>query len=227
MRHRRRHALTLLELLVVVGIVAILSTVGFVHVQLAQTRAKVGAALANTRTVSHALEAYAVDHNSYPPALPRYPGDPLGVLADHQLAALTTPVAYLTSAEAMRDPFGQVRVQVFQTDVSGAGGQSGDFPRLQPPNPQRSLLYFHYPSLAARFGEAALGLNAAGVISIGPDQRDSMGAYALLPPDVFRHLFFFTPFSHPLDTIYDPTNGTVSEGDLGCFAGCNICLQGR
>lgn len=232
MMRRRNKALTLIELLIVVGIIAILAAVGLVNFLEAQTRARVSAALGHTRAIAHALEAYAVDRNTYPPTMPRYPNDPLGLLADHQLTGLTTPISYLNSTAAMRDPFGQVRLQVFQTSLTTFGAPpslqvQNDFPRLQPPNPERSLLYFHYPSLAARSGIEALRASIAVVISIGPDQRDSLGAYSILSPEFFAAVFPNGPISHPLDTIYDPTNGTLSEGDLGCFAGQKNSLLAR
>jgi len=88
---QRRTAFTLVELLVVVGIVAVLAVVAILYFSEAQARAKLSRARADIRTVAHALEAYRAEENAYPPAA-------IGDILLHQpLAALTTPVAFISS----------------------------------------------------------------------------------------------------------------------------------
>ena len=59
---------TLIELLIVVAIIAILAAIAIPNFLAAQIRAKVSRAKGEMRTVATALEAYAVDYNSYPPS---------------------------------------------------------------------------------------------------------------------------------------------------------------
>ncbi|MBX3727749.1 MAG: prepilin-type N-terminal cleavage/methylation domain-containing protein [Candidatus Sumerlaeia bacterium] len=217
-----RRGLTLIELLVVVAVIAILAALAIPNFLEAQTRAKVAAARSNLRVVTSGLEAYAVDQGQYPPTRARFPADPFALYSDVQLARLTTPVAYITGG-AFRDPFGTIQARpltpsgLSATATSAASGDS--FPELQPPNSQRSLLYYHYPSLAARHGIPRLYRHGGAIISIGPDLTDSLGAYRPFDAQLFQNEFGHTSYRHPIDTEYDPTNGTISLGDLGGYAG--------
>lgn len=223
----RRRGLSLIELLVATGIVATLAAIALPNLLDAQTRGKVAAAKAAARSVANALEAYAVDHRHYPPTRPIFPDDPLALLADSQLEALTTPIAYASLA-ALRDPF---RLGDQAAEYRSAPGRL--LPEDTPPNPDQSLLYFEYGSLMARTGWECLERKGAGVVSLGPDGRDSFGAYRPFEQDCFDWLFSYgypggasdpallglsLPRS-PIDTVYDPTNGLASEGDIARFAG--------
>lgn len=75
---------TLIELLVVVAIIAILAGIAVPNLLEAQIRSKVSRTKSDLRTAATALEAYAVDHNAFPPNM--------------QLIPLSTPVAYLGAA---------------------------------------------------------------------------------------------------------------------------------
>jgi prepilin-type N-terminal cleavage/methylation domain-containing protein len=106
MNRSRKSAFTLIELLIVVGIVAILALVAIPNLLHAQVRAKVSRAKADMRTLATAMEAYAVDTHHYPPDFDSniYPGV---TVQDESLtyAQLTTPVAFITSVPL--DPFRQ------------------------------------------------------------------------------------------------------------------------
>ncbi len=215
----RRTGFTLIELMIVVAVVAVLAALAIPNYLEAQTRSKVSAAKSNLVVVRNALEAYHVDNNAYPPVRPRIPEDPFALLADHQLGPLTTPLAYV-SPTAFRDPFGYL-----QPRESGGGGGSASrsrtsgYPIFGDPNPHQSLMYFHYLSQSVRLNYPAFAIHGAGIVSIGPDLRDSLGGYRPFPPAFFHREFYFTEIQHPLDTVYDPTNGTISEGDISDFAG--------
>jgi prepilin-type N-terminal cleavage/methylation domain-containing protein len=86
-------AFTLIELLIVVGIIAILALIALPNMLEAQVRAKISRARADMRSLATALESYAVDSNKYPPR------DPQDVVTE----VFTTPVAYMTSIPM--DPF--------------------------------------------------------------------------------------------------------------------------
>lgn len=89
---------TLLELLVVVSLLLILSSVAMINLSEAQTRARVGRVHADSRTIASALEIYRSDNETYP----------IAAVGDYQLElpliALTTPCAYLNACPV--DPFG-------------------------------------------------------------------------------------------------------------------------
>lgn len=202
---RRASAFTLIELLIVVAIIAILAAIAVPNFLEAQTRAKVSRARADARSVATALESYAVDNNKYP--IPRF--EPYQDLGLRQSAAqfvpggahpvsggqtvyggLSTPIAYISSAQ-LKDPFAEKtyddrRSDLFYQNIDYWYEVGALFAEYA--NPQYpQTLYAIDPSgsiYRTAYGSWKMG-------SIGPD-RDYSGG---------RH-------------IYDPTNGTVSEGDI-------------
>jgi len=105
-----RSAFTLIEILMVVAIIMILAAIATVNLLEAQVRAKVSRAQTDMRTVSVALEAYAVDHGRYPlaagldgrPIHPYPTGGPY-LMGTRLSTCITTPIAYLTLRP--NDPF--------------------------------------------------------------------------------------------------------------------------
>jgi len=113
-----KRGFTLIELLIVVAIIAILAAIAIPNFLEAQVRSKVSRVKADMRSVATALEAYCIDYNNYPPEDdPNVPG-PLKYgqwqYAQVTLIRLTTPVAYLSSLESIRDPFIKNRVLMNQ-----------------------------------------------------------------------------------------------------------------
>ncbi len=84
----RRHAFTLIELLIVVAIIAILAAIALPNFLEAQVRAKVPRTKTDLRTMATGMESYAVDNNAYP----------------EPLQSVSTPIAYVGDAYA-RDVF--------------------------------------------------------------------------------------------------------------------------
>lgn len=216
-RHRprgRSEGFTLLELLIVVTLITILVSIGIPTYKDARIRGHVAAAHANLKRVESALDWYASDHGAYPATRAIHPRDPLALLANHQLRVLTTPIAYLNRG-SLSDPFGVVESQFNSPTLSS----NNDFPKLVQPNEERSLLYFHYPSLADRHQAPALSMNGSSAVSIGPDRKDSLGAYRPFGSDLFAAHFATFGYATPFDTVYSPTNGSASSGDIARFAG--------
>ncbi len=68
MRHLRRRAFTLIELLIVVTVIAILAAIGLSNFRLASERAWKVSDASNLRTVGIGLQSYHVDFGRFPPA---------------------------------------------------------------------------------------------------------------------------------------------------------------
>ena len=187
------HGFTLIELLIVVAIIAILAAIAVPNFLEAQVRAKVSASKSNLRTISVALETYAVDHNKYPPDSSSYPA------YLPRLAHLTTPVALIS--EVPPDPFVDLSItdKVFR-EVYGATDR----------NPYRVDGKFVYPTTydyACRRGE---GYN------------ESYSVWKLItrhPNTVVWAMRGIGPSRYPgvlgwPMAAYDPTNGTVAMGHI-------------
>jgi len=210
----KRHAFgfTLIELLIVVAIIAILAAIAVPNFLEAQTRAKVSRAKADQRSLATALESYVIDWNAYPPC--NNYGLP-GIRADHNhpeditLERISTPVAYITSA-FLNDPFFTNQVVSFS---SAAGVPGSPFPEDIEEGPQyTSILYTAWdpigrcvvPSNAGSFDDDTRPARSWLVGTGGPDRiKISLGGV----------LANFTADEVQL-LIYDPTNGTVSYGDI-------------
>lgn len=211
---RNGRGLTLVELLIVVATLSVLVAAAAPNYLEAQTRAKVSASRANINAILVGLEVYATDHNAYPPTRPVFPVDRLGLLADVQFGPLVTPIGYL-SGESFRDPFAAVREQLYFRQRAGR-------PAPLSTNPAQSLLYYNYMNLAENWEMPCLARKGAGVLSLGPDSLDSLGAYRPFSRECFNLMYpesYDSDAHHPLNTIYDPTNGTISTGDVMGFAG--------
>ena len=193
----QQHGFTLIELLIVVAILAILTAVAIPNFLEAQTRSRVSRARSDLRTFATAIETYAVDHNFYPPSQT--------FVAPQDLAVLSTPIAYLSSAD-LRDPFATPRINV-------PSGETDNF--------TRGYAYVAY-NTGSRFYEfeppacSAVPYRGWSVASQGPNQTlDGAGSLVfrtcpLAPQSFLEDL---------AGRIYDPTNGTVSRGDIIRFGG--------
>lgn len=190
-------AFTLIELLIVVAIIAILAAIAVPNFLEAQTRSKVSRVKADMRTVATGIEAYSVDWNEYPPMYDaNYPGVSWGTLSEPPFHArvsstLTTPVSYLTSLPS--DPF--------RANTAALSGFLS--------NVQDRQVYFSFPYFIANpafdedFSSAEtfrIARQLAGqwlMYSVGPDNDEFNEGGAVA---VYRD--------------YDPTNGTISLGNI-------------
>jgi prepilin-type N-terminal cleavage/methylation domain-containing protein len=213
---------TLIELLIVVAIIAILAAIAVPNFLEAQTRAKVSRAKADMRTASVAISAYLVDYNDTPPVL--FPGSfPNGLDGQwhHGFVPphLTTPVAYITSL--MIDPFTKPVTTLYGVPMSQFWFQiTGE---LKPNVP-----YFVF----RKIGWVGVGLSSdvrLSALELPFDiPRWGGSAYDRLkgeeyfirsagPNQAYNHSGILDPSEpgkdlHVID--YDPTNGTVSLGDI-------------
>lgn len=205
-RSHRQSAFTLIELLIVVAIIAILAAIAVPNFLEAQTRAKVSRVKADMRSFATAMESYTVDNNKPSPTFNVVSGIvfPWNGLSSgdagppdqryNRFAWLTTPIAYITSA--FPDPFVNAR-----------------------PSPNERILIIQSPP---------------GLMEV-PDGTPNSGSIG--KPSVLwreqKSWNFITPLwvvysagpDRDLDRLdanyaavgiqdYDPTNGTVSDGDI-------------
>jgi prepilin-type N-terminal cleavage/methylation domain-containing protein len=189
---RPKGAFTLIELLIVVAIIAILAAIAVPNFLEAQVRAKVSRAKSDMRSLATATEAYMVDYNVYP-----IPSDEDGVQVDLSLATtevfetrtstqITTPIAYIT--QRLNEPF---------------FSQDGEDPQ------------FHY------------GTRAYILALEGDDLEFSEYVETMFFAPATAIQYFYLSHGPDLDhdspelaenplgaTLYDPTNGTTSSGDV-------------
>lgn len=198
---------TLIELLIVVAIIAILALIAAPNLLEAQTRAKVARVRADLRAVATALESYATDWSAYPLNDGFYNVLPL---------ELTTPVAHLTHTRLI-DPFciakeggaifrnGQpvgelVRYYTYMRPVTP--DERDQHHRLGRTPPVEAIDGVN-PHVFEKYGQWRL-------VSNGPDTRYEDPEY----------IFGSEPVADPLgvlmgsDVAYDPTNGSVSKGNI-------------
>ena len=190
-------AFTLIELLIVVAIIAILASIAVPNFLEAQTRAKVARASSDMRTLVTAVESYAVDWNTYPApggvtaaGVVHIPGQALGGYSNKFLPpAVTTPISYVNSL--LSDIFFEKNASVEQRYIyySYLEGEARRFPAAFPPNS------------APAYRLEKLGPYVFWACGPDGDRID------LAPPQV--------PALGPLQLgFYDPSNGTMSNGDL-------------
>lgn len=206
---------TLIELLIVVAIIAILAAIAVPNFLEAQTRAKVSRVKADMRSLATAIESYVIDWNSYPlcnsfslPGRRTASGDVDP--DDRVLERLSTPVAYMTSA-FLPDPFFTDKVISISTPAAIPGATPFNETVQEAPQ-YRSILYVSWDSLGRTVVPANAGSFNDGVrngrswvtASGGPDRtKVALGGV----------LANFSAADTAL-LVYDPTNGTISFGEI-------------
>lgn len=196
---------TLIELVIVIGVVAMLAAISVPNYLEAQVRANIGKAKADMKTLVIGLESYYVDHNVYP-----RPSDADGnFLADlatpHDAfegrvpPVLTSPVVYLS--HLMVDPFipfksKENKLYIYSTRPAfEAWEEEGEFDEF----------------VAAQVTTRTAPSVEYYVVSRGPD-RD----HEELPGNnLTSAVDGGDDLSGP--ALYDPSNGSVSNGDILYF----------
>jgi prepilin-type N-terminal cleavage/methylation domain-containing protein len=194
---RKTKGFTLIELLIVVAIIAILAAIAVPNFLEAQTRARVSRVKADIRSLATAIESYYVDHGTYPPD-----GD------DTQFFDFDVMKSLVPGDDADRVYF-DTAVRPVQ---SGAVARSGAVDAVS----GRSALHLYLQHMGQLAGDQPLdgGSRSLRTISAfrtttGSARRDRAGSS--IPPWAF-----------PI--FYDPTNGTLSTGDIHYFGGMRTPL---
>jgi type II secretion system protein G len=216
-------AFTLIELLIVVAIIAILAAIAVPNFLEAQVRSKVSRAKADIRTIATALESYAVDYNKYPPTPFWGSSGVLRVIPNQ----LSTPVAYITTAN-FQDVFLDNTIDAFEYPspsywcngntgalaVSWSPCTGSGCSVYEPQDPTAGHRYFYQsnidprrsPGTQAALLEFSVPSQGAWIMaSLGPD-RVRNAALAGTSCEINPNVDVYMP--------YDPTNGTVSDGDI-------------
>lgn len=206
---------TLIELLIVVAIIAILAAIAVPNFLEAQTRSKVSRVRSDHRSLATAIETYYVDNNEYPAFVTntdvanvvdrgQYANAPTNVgvtfRAKHltALSTLTTPIAYITSY--FPDPFADTKGITFRYYTDSRGWILGSFG----PDVDESTGGDLDWNKVADVVVAPLG--GTTTLETVYDARQAQPSQLLL-------VGASTTASNGSFT-YDPTNGTVSSGDL-------------
>lgn len=208
---RKLQGFTLIELLIVVAIIAILAAIAVPNFLEAQVRSKVSRVKSDHRSLATAIEAYYVDNNVYPAVsldnvqsadsvvTPDNKGRTFRLRNATQLSTITSPIAYITSY--FGDAFADTRGLPFRYSADRAGwilgsfgpdgdeGAGGDLDWAGGGNP--------YP---ARVGA---GNTDDAAVETVYDSRQSQPSPTLLTGRGGTGAY-----------TYDPTNGTVSQGDV-------------
>ncbi len=198
MKRNHGKGFTLIELLIVVAIIGILAAIAIPNFLQAQVRAKVARVQSDHRTLATALETYFVDNNTFPPDHYCYGAgcspQPYGPTSwgIKYLFQLSTPIDYVKAVSSFPDPFAAV-VGLYPNNYGYLyyGGMDG-----------------HWGFAVSTAAPDRLPTQACVLKSFGPDHKDQAGEWVLTGMD--SEVGGISNYIR----IYDPTNGTISEGDI-------------
>lgn len=202
---KRVAAFTLIELLIVVAIIAILAAIAVPNFLEAQVRSKVSRAKSDMRSIATALEAYRVDNNRYCPCYQSQdgtvntPGTPVNPRIQ-RLAWITTPIAYMTSV--INDPFSPGKSEPHAINY------------VRPVYVYWDSVYFD----AFKVNSSTQGSMTQDLA----DERAIRGTWALISYGPDRDFEPAVSWPPTYFGVYDPSNGTTSNGDVLRFAGTGV-----
>jgi prepilin-type N-terminal cleavage/methylation domain-containing protein len=187
-------AFTLIELLVVIAIISILSTISIANMLESSIRAKVARTKNDMRVVATALEAYNVDYNAYVYFVrsgSEHLHNRVILPMTIRLSPLTTPITYIST----------VPIDIFETVVTTDGSP---------------LIFFDTYDYAdvASFKKSGWAHKGAGATSGGMWRLSSAGPDRIQAYGGDLASLGETSDSNKFGVDYDPTNGTISAGDI-------------
>ncbi len=217
---KKMRGFTLIELLIVVAIIAILAAIAIPNFLDAQIRSKVSRVKTDQRSLATGLEAYFVDSNSYVAyavgdqgangfAMPA-PGagnDQVGATliytfrvhtpGNEYFHTLTTPIAYMTSF--IRDPFADTKMSGFgyYCDISGW------------------IITSYGPDTDENWAASSGASKVPGDLRMTNNEPEVETVYTSMHSQPTLTLQCLFSAHAPGEAFtYDPTNGTISPGDV-------------
>ena len=210
-----KHAFTLIELLIVVAIIAILAAIAVPNFLEAQVRAKVSRCKTDMRSIATALESYMVDYSKYP--FDRIPyGFPW-----YTTDVLSSPVAYISAVPNDLFTVGSGMEKTYGNATYGWLGTKFRYCNLNGNRAGDGWACCWLPTGKAYSGKKA----SAGWAEISESDakkfEKNFGAWKLqsmgpdkVVNDVSNSFVTGEDASGNPIAYYDPTNGTVSAGDI-------------
>ncbi|MEI7634933.1 MAG: prepilin-type N-terminal cleavage/methylation domain-containing protein [bacterium] len=212
-RFRKFHGFTLIELLIVVAIIAILAAIAVPNFLEAQVRAKNSRGKADMRSLATAIEAYRADSGKYPmdPIFynsiwngggKKWPGG--GTMSQKEvdnymvLQRITTPIAYMASTP--NNVYGN------HTFANAYVGTPAYWWYVYWGAEWKQNMMDFYPNNPKYKDRGAIW----SVSSTGPDRVDNLGGYLIFGEETLNA----TTGLGLAGCLYDPTNGTMSAGDV-------------
>ena len=195
---------TLIELLIVVAIIAILAAIAVPNFLEAQVRAKVARSKADMRSMATAIESYRVDNNRFNRTF-----RPAAMTRTNVNAQFTTPIAYITNV--FPDPFNTFDAnQLDRVIVFWASNDSPNADAWGPaPSGQLNILTGVAPVAFSPF---------PGFFDTTTNSYRNNGTWISFTAGPDQKFAITTPVYPSPMLDYDPTNGTVSPGDIIRFA---------
>jgi len=203
---------TLIELLIVVAIIAILAAIAVPNFLEAQTRSKISRARSDMRSIATGIESYAVDNNiKYPFNLPAAQDlDGYGNVRSFGFLtvpdAITTPVAFISSHPPDVFKVGQ---------VANAGPNEGS-PYATGDPQDLTFLWLNMRQAGPDPGDPGLGFGFFNTAEAWAENFSLWGEYrisSLGPSNLYPGGTGYEGVAVvSTDAIYDPTNGTLSNG---------------
>ncbi len=204
-----RKGFTLIELLIVVAIIAILAAIAVPNFLEAQTRSRVARVENDLRTMALAMESYYVDNGGY---IPQSIDSPIskGTLSHADKRLLTTPISYLSVVpsdiyRALAGVTSGPSYSVYAVGYTSTGSPSyGTYPHTG------WMTWSYGPDLLSQTSgfrtlKQVLANEAMDIPSIGTATATAFG----VP----------TTGTSGNGMRYDPTNGTISIGEIFRFEG--------
>jgi type II secretory pathway pseudopilin PulG len=191
MMHRKLTlGLTLIELVVLTTLFGMLGSVGLLGYVEALTRTRIAVVQNDLRVLSVAAETYYVDHSTYPPNLSDF-------------TPLTHPVAYLPGSlprDAFDPIYNYLMIHLTRDDSIALHLVTTAFPG----DVTTQDFFFDHSYL---------------FLSVGPDGVFDLDLLDDNPRNALTFDDFIDWFHEIADSgggrVYDPTNGTISAGDIG------------
>jgi prepilin-type N-terminal cleavage/methylation domain-containing protein len=182
-----RSAFTLIELLIVVAIIAILALIAVPNFLEAQTRAKVSRTEADMRSLATAIEAYRVDNNNYP--LPTFANSTNGDTdSTFEIDNAQQGVVSMWGNKNITTPIAYI------TTLPHDGFS---------------------PDASHWFGYCTINESQWILTSLGPNLTRPEERWKGWQGGDIEEVRALEEWDYPLYLhVYDPTNGTVSAGDI-------------